>query len=147
MDLNLLTDALVRQTMVLAAQLATSRGKRNPLAHVANQAFFDLVIELQSAGLGRKVIADMFGMSLRAYHAKIRRLSESRSQRGKTLWAAVADYLAQNGTCSREKILHRFKHDNTEFIISILSDLVHSGLAFKSGDGTQTLYRISEAVG
>ena len=62
MNVNLLIDAIVRQTMVLTAQLATQAGARAPLAHVANQVFLDLVGELTNQGLGRKVIADMFGV-------------------------------------------------------------------------------------
>ena len=40
MNVNLLIDALVRQTTVLIAQLATIAGIRAPLAHVADQVFY-----------------------------------------------------------------------------------------------------------
>lgn len=65
MNVRLLIDAIVRQTMVLVAQLATSGGLRAPLAHVASQAFLELARELESQGVGRKVSADMFGMACR----------------------------------------------------------------------------------
>jgi len=42
-NVNLLIDALVRQTTVLVAQLATAAGSRAQLAHTANQVFLDLV--------------------------------------------------------------------------------------------------------
>jgi hypothetical protein len=42
-NVNLLIDAIVRQTTVLIAQLATAAGVRAPLAHTANQVFVDLV--------------------------------------------------------------------------------------------------------
>lgn len=42
MNVQLLIDVIVRQTMVLIAELATSGGLRAPLAHVAGQAFLGL---------------------------------------------------------------------------------------------------------
>ncbi len=74
MNVNLLIDAVVRQTTVLVAQLATAAGTRATMAYTANQVFIDLVRELKEQGLGNKVIADMFGLALRTYHAKVQRL-------------------------------------------------------------------------
>jgi hypothetical protein len=62
MNTKLLIDAFVRQTTVLIAQVATAAGVRTPLAHVANQVFLDLTQALEEQGLGRKVVADMFGL-------------------------------------------------------------------------------------
>jgi hypothetical protein len=73
----MLIDAIVRQTMVLIAQLATAGGGRAQLSHTANQVFLDLVAALKEQGLGNKVIADMFGMALRTYQTKVQRLSEA----------------------------------------------------------------------
>src|SRR5690606_2545079 len=67
MTLDLLTHAIVRQTTILIAQLATAHGGRAPLAQVANQVFLDLVRELERQGVSRKVSADMFGVGLRTY--------------------------------------------------------------------------------
>jgi hypothetical protein len=77
MNVKLLIDAIVRQTMVLIAQLATSGGARAPLAHVAGQVFLELVRELEAQGVSRKIGADMFGLGLRSYQRKINRLAES----------------------------------------------------------------------
>jgi hypothetical protein len=66
MNVELLIDAIFRQTTVLIAQLATHGGARAPLAHVANQVFLDLASELEAQGVSRKVGADMFGMALAA---------------------------------------------------------------------------------
>src|SRR6185369_747867 len=68
---------MVRQTTVLIAQMATTAGARAPLAHTANSVFLDLARELKQQGLGSKVISDMFGLTLRAYDAKVARLTES----------------------------------------------------------------------
>jgi hypothetical protein len=92
-NVPVLIDAIVRQTTVLIAQLATSGGVRAPLAQVANQVFLELVRELERQGVSRKVSADMFGMGLRTYLRKIQRLSESSTERGRSLWEAVLDYL------------------------------------------------------
>jgi len=92
-NVNLLIDAMVRQTTVLIAQLATTAGARAPLAHTANRVFLDLVSELRQQGLGTRVISDMFGLSLRAYHAKVARLSESGTERGRSLWEALLEFV------------------------------------------------------
>src|SRR5262245_30843037 len=85
-DVPLLIDALVPQMTVLIAQLATSGGVRAPLSHVANQVFLELANELAAQGVSRKVSADMFGMALRAYVRKVRRLDDSNTLQGRTLW-------------------------------------------------------------
>ena len=50
MNVTLLIDAIVRQTTILIAELATASGTRAPLAHTANQVFLDLVHELKEQG-------------------------------------------------------------------------------------------------
>ncbi|HMA94799.1 MAG TPA: hypothetical protein VKP30_19045, partial [Polyangiaceae bacterium] len=65
MTLDLLIQAIVRQTTILIAQLATSHGSRAPLAQIADQVFLELVRELERQGVSRKVSADMFGLGLR----------------------------------------------------------------------------------
>jgi hypothetical protein len=48
-------------------------------AQVAKQVFLDLTRELEEQGVSGKVSADMFGMALRAYIRKVRRLSEAQN--------------------------------------------------------------------
>jgi len=69
----------MQQTTVLTGQLSTAAGVRAPLARIADQVFVDLAEELESQGVARRVAADMFGMALRGYQKKLRRLTESRS--------------------------------------------------------------------
>ena len=52
MNINLLIDAIVQQTTVLIAQLATAAGARTSLSNTANQVFVSLVSELKQQGLG-----------------------------------------------------------------------------------------------
>jgi hypothetical protein len=140
MNVPLLIDAIVRQVTVLIAQLATSGGVRAPLAHIANQVFVELANELAAQGVSRKVGADMFGMALRAYLRKVRRLNESSTEHGLTLWKAVLEYLGETPR-SRDEVLARFHRDDEVQVRAVLHDLTDSGLLFASGAGTTTLYR------
>jgi hypothetical protein len=140
-DVLLLIDQIVRQTTVLIAQLATNSGGRAPLSHVAGKVFFDLTKELRAQGLGSKVIADMFGMALRTYRERVRRLSESSTDRGTTLWEATLEYVEKRGVTTRAEVLGRFSADDPESVRAVLSDLVKSGLLYRSGRGDATSYR------
>lgn len=144
MDVAMLIDAVVRQTTVMIAQLATTGGNRAHLAHTANQVFLDLVGALREQGLGSKVIADMFGMALRTYHQRVQRLSESRTDRGRTLWEAVFDYLQQNGPVTRAEVLRRFARDDEMVLRSLLKDLVGSGVVYRTGRGDLVRYHVAE---
>ena len=141
MDVQLLIDAIVRQTMVLIAQLLTTAGARSPLTHVADRVFLDLVAELERQRVGKKVIADMFGLALRSYQQKVARLSESATDRGITLWAAVNEYVAEKGVVSKPEVLLRFRNDDQTSVRGILNDLVASGLVYRTGRGEATVYR------
>jgi hypothetical protein len=140
-NVNLLIDAIVRQTTVLIAQLATTSGSRAQLAHTANQVFLDLVRELKDQGLANKVIADMFGLTLRTYHNKISRLAESSTERGRSLWEALLTYVQEHGTVRRVDLLIRFSGDDEATIRGVLKDLVDSGMLFRSGRGDRSTYR------
>jgi hypothetical protein len=141
MNVNALIDSIVRQTTVLIAQLATTAGVRAPLAHLADQVFVELVNELRQQGLGNKVIADMFGLALRTYHARVRRLSESATVQGRSLWSAVLEYVQEKETALRADILRRFRHDDEATVRGVLRDLVDSGMLFRTGREDGTTYR------
>jgi hypothetical protein len=144
-DVTLLVDGIVRQTMVLIAQLSTTSGQRAALTHVADRVFLDLVAELERQRLGKKVIADMFGLALRSYQQKVQRLSESATESGRTLWAAVFEFLREREVASKLDVLGRFSRDDETSVRGILTDLVDSGLVYQSGRGDGALYRIAGA--
>jgi hypothetical protein len=146
MSAKVLVDTIVRQTMVLIAQVATTEGVRTPLAHVAGQIFLDLTQALEQQGVGRKVVADMFGLALRSYQQKVERLSESASSGGVTLWEAVHRYLTERQVASRAELLGRFSNDNPTSVAGILHDMVESGLVYKTGRGDAVIYRIASAA-
>ena len=112
MNLKLLIDGIVRQTTVLIAQLSTASGVRSPLAHVADQVFVELAREIEAQGVRRQVVADMFGMALRTYHARVSRLAASRTDQGRSLWEAVLSYIEQTGLVTRLELLRRFSGDD-----------------------------------
>src|SRR5512142_398901 len=108
MTVPLLVAALVRQTTVLIAQVATAGGVRAPLAQVADQVFLDLVRELERQGVSRKVSADMFGMGLRSFLRRVQRLGESSTEHGRSLWEAILDYLQHESVVTRAAAFARF---------------------------------------
>jgi hypothetical protein len=145
MNPRIVIDAIVRQTTILIARLSTIEGTRSPLAHVANEVFSGLVRELESQGLGKKVIADMFGLALRSYRQKVQRLGESATSGGVTLWSAVHTFLAAQGSATRTEVLAKFKGDDEASVRGILNDLVESGLVLRSGRSDDTVYRLATA--
>jgi hypothetical protein len=136
-----LIHAIVRQTTVLIAQLATARGLRAPLAHIANQVFLDLVGELERQGVSRKVSADMFGLGLRTYRRKIQQLNESSTEPGRSLSEVILEHVREHGLVTRAELLVRFSGDDEEIVRAILHDLCESQLLFVSGTGPATTYR------
>jgi hypothetical protein len=143
MTVELLIHAIVRQTTILIAQLATSGGTRAPLAHVAHQVFLDLVRELERQGVSRKVSADMFGLGLRTYQRKIQRFAESSTDRGRSLWVAVLDFVQRTGVVTRSEILLHFAGDDDAQVRAVLHDLCESGLVTVAGTGSAISYRVT----
>jgi predicted transcriptional regulator len=141
-NVRFLIDTITQQTTVLVAQLATSGGIRAPLAHMSNQVFLELSRELDEVGVTRKVAADMFGLALRSYQAKVRRLEESETGPDrKSLWEMVYEYIQEEGPLSRQEVLRRFRHDDEASVRGILYDLVENGMVFESGSQDRKIYR------
>lgn len=140
MDIKILIDSIMRQTTVLLGQLSVSAGVRAPLSHLADEVFLSLSQELESQGLSRKVVADMFGMALRGYQRRVQRLRESATDKGQTLWQSVLDELQREGHMTRRALLERFEQDDPNAIGAVLNDLLNSGLAYRSGGGSNVLY-------
>ncbi len=143
MNVRLLIDIIVREATVLIAQLATSGGLRAPLAHVAGQVFVELAAELEREGVTKKVSADMFGLALRTYQRRTQRLDPSQTDRGRSLWEAVFDHIAQHELMTREQVLERFRRDDPRSVRGVLRDLTESGLVFASGRGSRVVYRMT----
>ncbi len=138
--------AIVRETARLIIELATVDGQRAQLADVTDRLFLELVSTLRAREVSGKVIADMLGMALRSYQAKVRRLSESASARRRTLWEAVLDHIRDEVRISRADVLYRFRYDDEAIVRGVLNDLVESGLVYRTGRAGATTYRIAEAA-
>jgi hypothetical protein len=143
MHIKMLIDSIMQQTTVLIGQLSTAAGVRAPLARIADQVFVDLARELESQGVGRRVAADMFGMALRSYQKKLRRLTESQSAADRTLWSAVLEHIRQHQPVRKSDLLRRFTRDGEREVGSIINDLVSSGLIYQAGRGLSALYRVT----
>ncbi len=141
MTRQVLIDNIFRQTTILIAQLATSGGVRAPLAQLADRVFLDLARELEQQGISRKVSADMFGMALRSYRRRVRQLGESSTERGRSLWEVVLEFLSRGELTTREEVLRRFHHDEEVLLKGVLNDLCESGLVFRLGSGKGAAYR------
>ena len=141
MNATLLVDAIVRQTVVLIATLATGAGQRPSLSHIADQVFAELVRALKEQGLSNKLVADMFGIALRTYHTRVAQLAESHSQQGRSLWEAVYGLIQAKGQVGRAAVLDSFQSDDPAMVRAVLRDLVGSGLVYKTGRGERTCYR------
>jgi hypothetical protein len=128
---------------VLIGQLSTAAGVRAPLARVADQVFLDLARELDAQGVAHRVAADMFGLALRSYQKKIRRLTESASFPDRTLWEAVLEFVREKQRVRRSDILARFRTDEEREVGALLNDLVGSGLVYQTGYGSEALYGIT----
>jgi hypothetical protein len=137
---SLLIDAIVRQTTVLIAHLSTAAGIRAPLAHVADEVFLRLSSEIEAQGVGRKVVADMFGLALRSYQKKVQRLTESSTDRERTLWEALLELIQREGSASRGDLQIRFGRDGEMAVASVLKDLVATGLVSVTGRGLAARY-------
>jgi hypothetical protein len=141
-NVRVLIDGIVRQTTILIAQLSTAAGVRAPLAHVADQVFLDLAREIEGQGIGRKVVADMFGLALRSYQKKVQRLTESATDKNRTLWQAVLEFL-RDGSKTRGRLAERFHFDDDRDLGAVLNDLVSSGLVYCTGRGDGALYGLT----
>jgi DNA-binding MarR family transcriptional regulator len=146
LNTQLLVHGIVQQTMVLIAHVATVGGIRAPLARVANQVFLDLTEELTAQGLGKHVIADMFGMALRTYHRKVRAVSESQTDQGRSVWEAVLEYIREHQPVTGRQVRARFRNDDAQVVIGVLNDLTNSGLTYRSGRAQEAVYRIADAA-
>lgn len=146
MNTEILIDSIVRQTTVLLAQLATGSGGRAKLANTADQVFLDLATELKTQGMTHAVIADMFGLALRSYHKKLKRLSEGSTDRGRSLWTTVLEHIHTKGPMLRAEVLRRFRNEDETTLRGILKDLVDAGLVYASGQGETAIYRALDAA-
>ena len=141
MTRQILINGIFRQTTILIAQLATSGGVRAPLAQVADRVFLDLARELENQGISRKVSADMFGLALRSYRRRVRQVTESATEQGRSLWEAVLSFLSKGDLVTRADVLERFHHDDETSVKGVLNDLCESGLVFRLGSGKSAAYR------
>jgi len=141
METERLIETLLRRTMVEIAQLATAGGARIPLARLADQSFLELTRELARQGVTTKVMADMFGVAPRTYHRRVQETQRSLALRPRSVWRQVLELLCAAEPSTAHAIKQQFVHESADLICAVLHDLVHSGLARRSGWGEGAIYR------
>lgn len=145
MNAELLIDSIVRQTMVLIAEIATATETRPQLARTADDIFRSLVEALRGQGVTNKAIADMFGLTLRTYHNRVARLAESDAQRGEQLRNAIYKFIEERKSVRKAQVLEQFRAHEPVLVVGLLRDLVSAELVFQSGSGHATAYRIAHS--
>lgn len=145
MNHKLLLVAVVREMARLAAAIATYKDARASLAHLDVHLFGALADALQRQGVGRRVSADMLGMVKRAFLRKVGRAKASITDRGRSLWEAVYDYVASSREVHIAQIEQRFCRDDVETLQGVLADMRESGVVRVQGRGKDALYRIPNA--
>jgi hypothetical protein len=141
MSLELLVDALTREAATLIASAATHGGARTSLAHLSDRLFHGLAVELQALNVRRRVSADMLGMAPRAFLRKVRRVSQSATDRGRCLWEAVFEHISAEQSVAHTKVLERFHRDDQDVLRGVLGDLRDAGLVLVEGRGVHMTYR------
>lgn len=145
MNAELLIDSIVRQTMVLIAEIATATESRPQLARTADDIFRSLVEALRSQGVTNKAIADMFGLTLRTYHNRVARLAETDAQRGEQLRDAILKFIEEQKSVRKAQVIDHFRAHEPVMVIGLLRDLVSAELVFQSGSGHGMAYRIARS--
>jgi hypothetical protein len=154
MSLQSLARALIRDTSLLVASVATRDGSRMPVAPLLDRLFHGLACELHGRQVRRRVAADMFGMAPRAYLRKVRRAEESVTDHGYSLWQGVYEHIAANPGIELAGLARRFHRDDEGVLRGVLSDLRESGLVeqnpangFCAASGRQLSERLARKLG
>ena len=124
---RLLINEVVRRAAKLVVALASDGDTRTPLVGITDVFFRALSDELNDRDVSRKVAADMFGLSLRAYQLRLRK--PLRATESETLWNQVRSFVQQAGTISRADVLVEFARRDHDIVASILRDMVNLGAA------------------
>ena len=140
MNPTLLIDLIVSQLTVLIAQLATRSGMRPPLARVADEMFQSLVAELQEQGVPQRVIADMFGLALRGYQTRVRRLEQREDEELFTLSMSLLRDIQSLSPVSRDTLETQYPLVPEATFRSTLRDLVDSGRVKLEGSRAKPIY-------
>ena len=138
---SLLIDALLHQLARLVVQLAVE--ERSSLSHVTDVFQLHLVHELRSQGLAHKVIADMFGLPLRTYHERIKRLDEHKTSRSKTIRDAIVGFVHGESGVTRESLDLRFRLEDERVVRSVIRDLVATGVLERRAGGQGAVYVVA----
>lgn len=125
MDVESLVHLVAVQAAGLIGRLATSEGGRAPMATLESTFMRALVSELEQQGLSQRVIADMFGVSVRTYQRSLLRWGAPEG--AGSLWAEVLEFVDRREVCSKEEIFAHFHAEESATVTAMVRDLVKSG--------------------
>lgn len=145
MSLEARIESVLREAAAEVARLATAGGARVSLARVTERAFLELASELERQGLTKSVVADMFGMALRTYHRRVQQAGQAQAER-RTVRDAVLELVRESGQVSAHDVQQHFLRQPGELVAGALHDLVHAGLARRTGWGDNAVYRAVAAL-
>jgi len=131
-----LIDEVIKSLSQLIAQLATASEERAPLRASGDRFFVQLNRALLDAGLTKNVVADMFGLTPRTYHRRVRALLDSAPERH-SVWLSVLDFISANSPVNQARVLARFGSEDDQIVRSVINDLARSGLIARDGYGDQ----------
>src|SRR6185295_15446662 len=60
---------------------------------------------------------------------------------GSTLWRAALEFIRSAPLVTRLQLVERFARDDERQLLSVMHDLIESGLVFRSGSGARAVYR------
>ena len=131
-----LIDEVIKALSQLIAQLATASQERAPLRASGDRFFVQLNRALLDTGLTKNVVADMFGLTPRTYHRRVRALLDSEPERH-SVWLSVLDFVSASAPVSQARVLARFGAEDDQIVRSVINDLARSGLIARDGYGDQ----------
>jgi hypothetical protein len=145
MDLRVVIGAVLDQSATLVAHLATRGGQRAILSNVSSRMFLGMTRALQESGISRRVQADMFGMDLRAFRRKLRRVEASATDGHVSLWRAMLlefrqREASQRAPMSLDDLTRRFHRDGEDAVRAVLADMVESGIVARKGTRSDARY-------
>jgi len=117
---------LVETTARVVARAAVSEGRRQPLPWVVDLFFLALVRELEEAGLPRRVVADMLGISRRTLQRRVVAAEEGVRVRRRSVWMRVYDAV-ETEPVGLEQLPLRVRAVERKTLASVVQDMCGAG--------------------
>lgn len=145
METRTLIHALVREFADLLAELATHDGMLVSVADVPDRLFLELSRAIERRGIGRKVVADLFGVTLRSLQRKTARVGDDVEVETRTAWSDALAFLHERGPVSRAAFEQALRRYDTATLASVLHGLEAGGAIVRRGSGSSATLDVADA--